>query len=203
MEDILFVAMLVAVVAFFYPAKKEQPAEGKVAVILGDKSGQKNAITIGTKNGKMRIDEPLTEVKIKKDGTLSKPVKISKEKLEANFGNVMKAIPPKPFSVNIFFKKGVVPEEDYREKISEVFKEIVKRAPCEVDIVGYTDTKGSEEKNLRIAEKRAAFIKALLEKEHLKIEKINMKAYGESLPLVVTGDEVDEPRNRRVEIIVK
>jgi hypothetical protein len=203
MEDIVFIAMLIALAVFFYPAKKEKPPSEKVAIILGDKSGQKNAITVGTKNGQMRIDEPLTEVKIKKGGTFSKPVKISKEKLEANFGSVMKAIPPKPFSVNIFFKKGLVPEAEYREKISEVLKEISKREPCEVDIIGYTDTKGSEEKNLLLSRKRAEQIKKILEAANVKIDHINIKAYGESMPLVVTDDDVAEPKNRRVEVIVK
>jgi len=200
---------LFVVFATVYEPKKPKPKivkpvpKEKVAIILGDKSGKKNAITIGSKEAKLKIDKPLTKVKIKEDGKLSKPVKISKDELNKEFGNVINAIPPKAFSTNIFFNNGLDLEDDYTMKLFQIKYEIKRRKPCEVEIIGYSDTKGSDEKNLILSKKRAEFIKTLIEKTKVKIENINIRALGESNQFIATNDEVSEPKNRRVEVIVK
>jgi outer membrane protein OmpA-like peptidoglycan-associated protein len=187
-----------------YEVKKPITApKEKVAVILGDKSGKKNAITVRSKDTKLKIDKPLTQVKIRKDGKLSKPVKISKKELNKNFGTVINAIPKKAFSINIFFKKDIKLEDIYIIKLFQIKQEIKRRKPCEVEIIGYSDTKGSDEKNLILSKKRAELIKTLIDETKVEIENINLRALGESNLLVSTKDDTTEPKNRRVEVIIK
>ena len=79
----------------------------------------------------------------------------------------------------------------------------------EILIEGHTDSKGSEEYNLALSQRRADAVKAwLIEKGGLKDVKIVTKGYGESKPVApnTKPDGSDNPKgrakNRRVEIYV-
>lgn len=63
-------------------------------------------------------------------------------------------------------------------------------------IAGYTDTVGSKKANLGLSSERAKAIAAYFRRKGLKIP-IFYQGFGEDVPLVKTGDEVDEVRNRR------
>jgi outer membrane protein OmpA-like peptidoglycan-associated protein len=68
-------------------------------------------------------------------------------------------------------------------------------------IAGHTDSVGTPEYNLGLSRKRARSIAAWFRKSGLKLP-IAFEGLGESAPLVKTADEVDEPRNRRVDYIL-
>ncbi len=71
---------------------------------------------------------------------------------------------------------------------------------------GYTDSKGSENYNLKLSELRAKSVVTFLEKIGVSSNNIQMKAYGEENPIAKenTGEGVDLPEgrkyNRRVEV---
>ena len=198
MEDFILIALAFVVFLALYPAEKKSAVD-KVAIVLGDKSGKKNAISVGS----MKIDKPLTQVKIMENGKLSNPVKISEKELNKNFGNVINAMPQKAFSTNIFFTGGIKLTDEYIIKIFQIKNEIKRRQPCEVDIVGYSDTQGSKEKNLIISKKRAELVKTLLDATKVEMQNVNIRAFGESRQLIATKDNVSELKNRRVEVIIK
>jgi outer membrane protein OmpA-like peptidoglycan-associated protein len=202
MEDFILISLAFVTMLALYPAEKKV-IEDKVAITLGDKSGEKNAISISSKNGTQRVDKPLSQLKIKQDGKLTKPVKISRKELESEFSDVLEAIPKKVFSINIFFKKGIVLDDEYIMKIFQIKNEIKRREPCEVDIIGYGDTKGSDEANIIVSKKRAKLIEKLLKATKIDISHINILAYGENNQLIPTKDDVQEVKNRRVEVIIR
>ncbi len=69
-----------------------------------------------------------------------------------------------------------------------------------VQIAGYTDTTGSAQANQRVSESRAKVVADVLARDGVAPARISAKGYGETHPLVPTGDNVNQPRNRRVEI---
>lgn len=69
-----------------------------------------------------------------------------------------------------------------------------------VEIASYTDTTGSAEANQRASEARAKVVADVLARDGVPPDRISAKGYGETRPLVPTGDNVNQPRNRRVEI---
>ena len=82
-------------------------------------------------------------------------------------------------------------------------------ATVSIAVTGHTDTTGTEEHNSGLGDARAANAKAALEtalaKQGVataKLEAITATSKGDTELLVPTGDEVAEPRNRRVEIEV-
>ena len=77
-----------------------------------------------------------------------------------------------------------------------------------VEIVGHTDTSGTESHNSKLGLARANRVKEALQKRLAgekgppSVEWQAVRSAGESAPLVPTGDNTKEPRNRRVEVKV-
>jgi outer membrane protein OmpA-like peptidoglycan-associated protein len=73
--------------------------------------------------------------------------------------------------------------------------------PITLYVLGHTDTMGTPDHNLTLSRKRAHAIAAWFKGRGLKIA-IAYEGLGESALLVKTGDQVDEPRNRRADYIL-
>ncbi|MFC7291851.1 OmpA family protein [Hirschia litorea] len=69
-----------------------------------------------------------------------------------------------------------------------------------VYVDGHTDTVGSYQKNAELSQARANNVAARLMQEGVLGGRLVVTGYGESRLKVPTGDGVNEPRNRRVEI---
>ncbi|WP_437908275.1 OmpA family protein [Sorangium sp. So ce327] len=87
------------------------------------------------------------------------------------------------------------------QKISEVVAKTSELGKITLFIVGHTDTVGGVEHNLTLSRKRARAIAAWFKGRGVKLP-IAFEGLGESAPLVKTADQVDEPRNRRVDYIL-
>jgi outer membrane protein OmpA-like peptidoglycan-associated protein len=67
-------------------------------------------------------------------------------------------------------------------------------------VIGHTDSVGTLEANDALSLRRAATVRALLVTQGVAESSIEVAGRGEREPLVPVGDEVAEPKNRRVEI---
>jgi outer membrane protein OmpA-like peptidoglycan-associated protein len=85
-------------------------------------------------------------------------------------------------------------------KLNEVITAANKFKDQSITIIGHTDTKGSDNYNLILSNKRANFIKKHLQSKNI-INNIITKGLGEKSPLVDTGDNKLEEKNRRAQII--
>ncbi|WP_120717015.1 OmpA family protein [Tsuneonella amylolytica] len=69
-----------------------------------------------------------------------------------------------------------------------------------VDVYGYTDTVGSSSSNQRLSEQRAQAVANYLIGRGVASSRIRWMGFGETNLAVQTGDNVNEARNRRVEV---
>jgi outer membrane protein OmpA-like peptidoglycan-associated protein len=119
-----------------------------------------------------------------------------------------------PWSVSIphrevLFKTGSWRIEDAEKpKLEESYAQIADAvarhadlAPVVLFVAGHTDTVGRSADNLRLSRERARAIASWFRERGLRIS-IAYEGFGESALLVKTGDEVDEPRNRRADYIL-
>lgn len=75
-------------------------------------------------------------------------------------------------------------------------------APYRFRIEGHTDTVGPAAMNLELSEQRAAAVRDFLVGRYgVAPARLEAVGRGEAQPLVPTGDEVDEQRNRRVQVL--
>jgi len=68
-------------------------------------------------------------------------------------------------------------------------------------IAGHTDTVGSAASNVKLSRARALSIAAWFRKRGVKMP-VAYEGFGETAPAVKTADNVDEPKNRRVDYIL-
>lgn len=69
-------------------------------------------------------------------------------------------------------------------------------------VEGHTDTVGDDAMNQALSERRAAaVVQYLVSRFGIPTERLQAVGLGESQPLVQTGDQVNEPRNRRVQVV--
>ena len=88
-----------------------------------------------------------------------------------------------------------------KEKLNNYILTSVKTNSNPIIIYGHTDTKGSKKYNLILSEQRALSVSKYFKTKGIN-NKLIIKNYGEYHPLVITGDNVPEAKNRRVEIVI-
>ena len=71
-----------------------------------------------------------------------------------------------------------------------------------ITATGHTDTTGPESYNMALSLRRANAVKNELVRQGVPADAIAVVGKGESQLLVPTGDNVREPQNRRVEIVI-
>jgi OOP family OmpA-OmpF porin len=73
-----------------------------------------------------------------------------------------------------------------------------------IQIIAHTDTSGPAEDNDVLSLRRAEAVRDMLVRQGLTLSETNSEVIGrgERDPLVPTGDNVPEPRNRRVEVVI-
>jgi outer membrane protein OmpA-like peptidoglycan-associated protein len=81
--------------------------------------------------------------------------------------------------------------------VKEVIKEFNKTV---VNIDGYTDTLGAPDYNITLSQQRANNVGSYLMNQGVMAQRLIVVGHGETGLKVATGDNVNEPRNRRVEI---
>jgi len=69
-----------------------------------------------------------------------------------------------------------------------------------VRVEGHTDSRGSEEYNLNLSQRRADAVKNLLSQRGLAANRVETVAFGESRPVATNETEAGRQRNHRVEI---
>jgi len=90
-----------------------------------------------------------------------------------------------------------------KKDMEKVLAEVRRRPAPDVIVVGHTDRVGSLQDNDRLALRRAERLRSDLLKQGLPADSVQAAGRGEREPLVATADEVAEPRNRRVEMLVR
>ena len=174
-----------------------------LVVLLPDENGAKGAVAIGQGGTTTVLDTPMTAAKVGTSGRLKKE-EVTQAEVEKDFSAALAATPPKPISFTLYFEEGsTVVLDDSKDMLATLFEEVAKRQAVEVQITGHTDTVGATSDNDRLSTQRAEAIKEMLISKGLKSNFIRAVGRGERDLLVLTPDNVLEPRNRRVEVIVR
>ena len=128
----------------------------------------------------------------------------SEEAVSVLFGDALVAEPAPPARFSLYFDLGgETLTSESEAALDKVPAEIASRPAPRVSIVGHTDSVGDALTNFRLGLVRATATASLLQARGLEVDQISIESRGEADPAVRRGDNVAEPRNRRVEVIVR
>ena len=89
------------------------------------------------------------------------------------------------------------------EELKEMAQSLKGQTHYRVIINGHADRSGSDEYNMQLSQNRADFIRKHLQHNGVPSSRMDYFAFGESDPIIVTDDGVQESANRRVEIFIE
>jgi outer membrane protein OmpA-like peptidoglycan-associated protein len=96
---------------------------------------------------------------------------------------------------------------DLTDRARQIITESVQHARSQrstrIEVAGHADRSGTVQYNQALSRRRAETVAAELVRRGIAREEIAITAFGETQPLVATADDVREPQNRRVEIVVR
>ena len=184
------------------------PAKRDLIVLLPDPDGKVGTIRVATKGGSQTLDKPGNATQVEDVGEPpTDPRPLGEREITSVFGPALSAQPdPKGRFVSFILHfdrdtTNLAPES--KKVLPEVVRTIKNRQPNDVYVTGHTDRVGTEVYNTELSSKRAYYIRDLLVSSGVKPNALVVSFHGESMPLVHTGDEIAEPLNRRVEVIVR
>jgi outer membrane protein OmpA-like peptidoglycan-associated protein len=193
----VFISSAVLIISFLMTAC------GDLIVLLPDEQGKVGQLTVGEADNKVVLDSANETAKVGSSGQTSKN-KMSEKKVESVFAEALAAEPPKSKVYVLNYDLGstiVLPMS--KPELESLFAEIESRKAVEVVITGHTDRVGPLKQNDRLSLRRAERIQDMLLVRGLKADFIRVVGRGEREPVVETRDEMPEPKNRRVEVIVR
>ena len=129
---------------------------------------------------------------------------MDEQKIQQVFGEALQALPAPPIHFILYFKTDTTELTDESRKVlAGILPAIADHNSRDVSIVGHTDRVGTRAYNFKLALERALLVQKILLSLGIDPQFIEVTSHGEDNPLIKTEDEVPEPRNRRVEVVVR
>lgn len=178
----------------------ENSVERTLVVLLPGEAT--SAVTVNLGGQSSTLDQPYQALSADNEGVDN--VALSEQAVDRLFSDELSGEPLPSATFILTFESGgsdLTPEG--QRQFERAVVEIGRRDSADVTVVGHTDTVGPAALNVRLARTRAAAVEQLLRAEQVDAAYLSVDSFGESDPLVQTGDNVDEERNRRVEIVVR
>lgn len=180
-----------------------EPPPPPARVTLLPESGRQTAVVVKAGEQSLRLDQPYQSA-VAVPGQPLQREQSSAEAVKARYPSLIALKPVAEKRFVLSFVSGtsrLTPESE--AQLPQVLQEAQVRKGGEIIIVGHTDTTGDAVANDRLSLQRAQAIRDLLIARGFKPELIEAVGRGERELLVPTADNVDEPRNRRAELIVR
>lgn len=181
-----------------------EPHQDLIVLLPDNGNGTAGRATVSTSKGRVDLAEAGDSTRVAPNESPTPVASMSDADVRRMFGKALAALPPPPQAFTLYFRFDSEELTDESRKVVQDVLRSVKRRPFpDVVVLGHTDTTGTKAKNWELGLKRANTIRALLVKTGLDRSTIDVVSHGERELLVQTADEVFEPRNRRVEILVR
>lgn len=186
-------------------AVAEPAAGGSVFVLLAGRDGSVGSVVVSNGGGTVVLQEANASSRVTNAGDPPGPATpLSAEEVLGLFGPAIANLVPPPNVYLLYFDSGSIDLKPESAGIIDLAaRDIASREGADVSIVGHTNTRGDKRLNDEISLRRARAVAALLSSRGIDISEFEVSSHGKDSPLVPTGDQTDEPRNRRVEITVR
>jgi outer membrane protein OmpA-like peptidoglycan-associated protein len=179
-------------------------AKGRaMVVLLPDPDKTVGRAGVENRAGSADLDDANEGARVRRN---QRPVvfTLTDNEVQQMFGDALAALPPPPrrFALNFRFESDELTDEA-RGLVPGILSLVRERPFADVMVTGHTDTMGTTHANFDLGLKRAMMVRNLLIAAGLDAAQIQVTSLGETDLLVRTPDETPEPRNRRVDLVVR
>lgn len=197
-------AGLIAAVAVILGACAAAPNTRELVVLVPDPDGATGAVVVtNPRGGSSVLSKPYATALLERGDRVEAPA-VARDEVKKLFSYAIAAQPLRPISFLLYFQQDT---DEYtresREAFDKVFAEVARRKVAEIAVIGHTDRVGPVEYNDTLSLRRAERVRRDFVGRGIPSSAINVAGRGEREPVVSTADEVNEPRNRRVEINIR
>lgn len=180
-------------------------AKQTTVVLLPDPSGKVGQVTVTSDVGSVDITRAQEATVIKgRQSTPSAPKVLPDDIIQRDFSEALASLPEPPVHFILYFQQDSNRLTSASTKnIPKVLATAKKRNSQNISVIGHTDTAGNSAYNMRLSNQRADAIAKILVDKGIDVQFIKVTSHGENNPLIPTKDNVNEARNRRVEVVVR
>jgi len=182
------------------------PQSKALVVLLPDASGKQTALVVTAAQGEVVLDKPYAAADVGGKGNIEVG-ELSADEVRKRFGATLAAQPLRPVSWLLFFASGgmqlTAESKALLAKLkTELKAELARRDAGEILVIGHADQAGKPETNDALSLKRARFVAAALAAIGVDKRQIEVSGRGTREPRSLAPGRA-EPKNRRVEIVVR
>jgi outer membrane protein OmpA-like peptidoglycan-associated protein len=176
-----------------------------LVVLLPEPGGTTGQILVSNQGGSQLLQEPnMATTILSAQSAPKKPEPMGEQEIQETFGEALVALPSPPIHFILYFKTDTTEiTNESRKLLAKVLPAIADHESIDVSVVGHTDRFGTRAYNYQLALERALLVQKMLLALGINPQFIEVTSHGEDNPLIQTADEVREPRNRRVEVVVR
>lgn len=107
-------------------------------------------------------------------------------------------------AVIVYFDfNGTTVTKEEKTKLDNFSKTMAEQKEATFNIDGFADSKGNDDYNMKLSQKRADAVVKYLKKKGINVKALEVKAYGEANPVGDNETEEGRAKNRRVEVKMK
>lgn len=172
-------------------------------VVLLPQDGMQGAVDVQTRRGSAALEQPYAVASVYPGQSLSTG-QMEPKAVQQRYRDVLAVQPAPAQRFTLYFELGgahLTPEST--DELTEVLSRASARPGGEIFVIGHTDTVGSTERNDALSLERALAIREMFIARGFDPARVEAIGRGERELIVPTADNVQEPRNRRAEIIVR
>jgi outer membrane protein OmpA-like peptidoglycan-associated protein len=174
-------------------------------VLMPNPDGTIGEMTITTDKGTQTLTEARQSVLVSgKESAPGETKTMGEQEIEAIFGKVIEIQPLPPIKFLLYFYfDSIRMHAKSKKKIPLIVQATKERESMDISVNGHTDSAGDAQYNYLLSVRRAKGVQKSLIKSGINPDIITTTSHGEGNPLIPTADNVVEPKNRRVEVIIR
>ncbi len=174
----------------------------ETVVVLPSPDGHTGTVVVQRGSERHVLNQPFAASRL--TGGQSAMAQLSDAEVRQSFGVTLQALPARPTTFLLYFVRGTDElTDESKQELKKILAELKQRPVPDIMVAGHTDTVGKLEANDLLSALRAERMKGFLIEIGIPAGQIQTAGRGERELLVPTADNIDEPRNRRVEISVR
>lgn len=172
--------------------------------LLPDPDGTVGSVIVRSGNKTQVIDKAYATAEVAKGGAIEQTA-TTPANVEARYGDVLAAQPPRPktFTINFLFDSATELAPQSNATIQQLKAVLATWPAPHLTVVGHTDLAGSQEYDDKLSMQRAQTVAKFLVKAGIPAKEIETAGRGKREPLVHTADGVPNQMNRRVVITIQ